>query len=377
MLYKRNFEIDCLRGVSIILVLGMHYFDLYGQVNGKIIWNIFAHGSFGVTMFFVISGYLITSTSVIAVDQTNIRIDVARFYIRRATRIAPLLLFVLAIAITILIFMFHRSTAFDYVYYKSDDVFTPWFWISIATFQFNWYKIYAAFQDRFSGLQFDILWSLAVEEQFYLIFPWIILLAKDLRRLRTLLVLTIVACSVIRAAFILTHVGHKLPTESSFTCFDFLAIGAWLAVAPAALDKWRRPASILLAVAIFAPCYLAGATAAAGLPGLGVAIAAALFIAGARGRVGPQTIKLLSPLADLGRLSYGAYLLHPMLLYVLSPLVTRASLTPGPGFLIFVAAVYAVAKLSYLGFEQPVERALRKYFYSGLGRRTASQVSAA
>ncbi|HTH47667.1 MAG TPA: acyltransferase [Candidatus Limnocylindria bacterium] len=212
-------QLDGIRGLAILMVVGWHYF--YSQLNfdGPLprAVKIAAHACSllwsGVDLFFVLSGFLITG---ILLDELRAKNLLSVFYLRRAARILPLYFLVLTAA------------AVGYGLVGHDPRFEPLFahfppvW-SFLTFTQN---ILMAIQGGFAGPFLGMTWSLAVEEQFYLVWPWVVLLFAKSRR--GLVVLTLLLC--------LLAPGLRL-LVSSFTAFvntpfrmDSLLFGALAAM---------------------------------------------------------------------------------------------------------------------------------------------------
>ena len=138
--------LDGFRGVAIMVVVVSHY------GLGHLI-----PGGFGVTLFFFISGYLITRL-LIAEYQKEQRIDLGRFYLRRVLRLYPALIFMVALAIGFTVFM--------------GCGFQPGAVLSTLFYYRNYYMLYGGSTALFNCSRiFDITWSLAIEEHFYLFFP--------------------------------------------------------------------------------------------------------------------------------------------------------------------------------------------------------------
>ncbi len=146
-------QFDSIRAIAVILVIIHHWFE-----TNKVL-NFFPNGALGVNMFFVLSGFLITGILLKAKKQVEAETTTRgtafkNFYIRRTLRIFPiyyLLLFVLWL-------MHDPAIAKDGVYY------------------FTYTANYLFFSQQFFPARVAHLWSLAVEEQFYLIWPWLIIL---------------------------------------------------------------------------------------------------------------------------------------------------------------------------------------------------------
>ena len=160
--YKRSHypALDGLRGVAILLVVFYHFFDFT---------NYFFWGWLGVDLFFVLSGFLITNILLRTLYQPDF---LRNFYVRRILRIFPLYYFALILILVVL--PFFQSLHLDLSYYQENQA---WFWIYLQ----NWLFVFKPLHGSKLLLHF---WSLAVEEQFYLIWPIIILLV---RRPKTLL----------------------------------------------------------------------------------------------------------------------------------------------------------------------------------------------
>ncbi|MDC0619152.1 acyltransferase [Pelagibacteraceae bacterium] len=150
MIKNRRFDIDTLRGISVISVIIFHIDSL-----------IFPNGYLGVDLFFVISGYVITKS--ILKSLKNKTFSFFRFYLKRARRILPALLFVLLISliVAIIILLTADLKRFSESLISSlGFVSNFYFWLTGGYFSTN---------DQLKPLLH--LWSLSVEEQFYLFFP--------------------------------------------------------------------------------------------------------------------------------------------------------------------------------------------------------------
>jgi peptidoglycan/LPS O-acetylase OafA/YrhL len=371
----RDGFIDCLRGIAIVLVLGIHFFDMRNVVGGSDgsnpLYHLFGHGYFGVTIFFVISGYLIASTSLDNLHGEALRIDVPKFYARRATRILPLFALVLVLALALLV-CFDESmlVAYKYILHTSDEVYTIGFWLSLVTFQYNWFKMYSHLHGSYSALQWDIIWSLSIEEQFYLLFPFVASFLVSKSKLRLAIIGVIVLGTAAQIGLCL--VGYSVIVQTAtFTCFPYIAVGVLVALSPPWPANSVRTV-VPLAIMILVICYVIGGAPFAGLAFSGIAFATGLLIQGSRSFGKVKAIQHFSALARLGRLSYGAYLLHPVVFLASAVLVTSHRMNPLAGFLIVILATYLVAKVSFDFFERPVERSTRMSLYAFIERNRIS-----
>lgn len=318
--------LDGLRGIAILLVMAAH-----AEVPG------FAGGGWvGVTLFFVLSGFLITSLLVEEVGSSG-HLSFARFYARRGLRLLP------ALAALILFW-----TLID----TADGAGSPIRDALAATF-------YVANFFRAAGIQIGPLnhtWSLAIEEQFYLTWPLVLLLVWRLGGWRPALAICAgLGALVIAWRFALADAPVYRAEFGTDTRADAILFGCALALLFAG---WRpvRP-----------PTWL-GTLAIAGLFALSVPVAAAFFyraglsFAVALGLVAVAwlahddgTMRLgWRPLAFTGRISYGLYLWHFPIMYTLSDrLADVPVLVTAP---LFFALSFAAALVSWRYLEQPVQR---------------------
>ncbi|MGQ0824758.1 MAG: acyltransferase family protein [Actinomycetota bacterium] len=171
--------IDGLRAISVIAVLVYHYAVL-GQADGLggELRNWMPGGFMGVEVFFVISGYLITALLLTERRRTG-TVSLRRFWLRRARRLLPPLFVMLAVVV-----LFALLFLPDSVEQLKRDV------TGALTYTNNWRQINAPYAD-FEGRPplLNHLWSLAIEEQFYLLWPPLLVVGfRKLGRQRTLLV---------------------------------------------------------------------------------------------------------------------------------------------------------------------------------------------
>jgi peptidoglycan/LPS O-acetylase OafA/YrhL len=180
--------IDGLRAVSVLAVIAFHHYFIGGHEQG------FAPGGFlGVEVFFVISGYLITSLLLAERRKTG-RVNLGRFWLRRARRLLPALFVMLAVVVLYALLFLPDSIGT----LKSNTV-------AALTYTSNWWLVishqsYASEAGRPGLLKH--FWSLAIEEQFYLLWPPLLLLGLRklgrIRMLRTMLAVAL-ASSVLMA----------------------------------------------------------------------------------------------------------------------------------------------------------------------------------
>lgn len=351
--------LDGLRAFAVAVVLVYHLFP--GVLPG---------GFIGVDVFFVISGFLITSL-LVRERRASGRIDLRRFWVRRARRLLP------AIAALVLV----CSPAALAI---GGDVLVglPRQILGAFTFSANWLSIAADSSYFAQGAPelFRNLWSLAVEEQFYVAWPLILLALALLRSwwARFGIVLAAAAASAIGMAAL--AVPGEDPTRVYFgsdTHSFGLALGAALALLvtrmrPLDLDagesglqvfvrRWLPPLGALSMLGLVVSAYAMTADAAftyrGGLALVSLLSAVAVWSAIVPGSSLGRTLDL-APLRFIGARSYGLYLWHwPV--FVLACAAVPDENEPGTALLVgggSLAVTGALALLSYRYLEQPIRR---------------------
>lgn len=320
-------------------------------------------GFLGVDVFFVLSGYLITSLLLGEYGRSG-RISLPSFWLRRARRLLPALLLVvlaLGIWINLTAMPFEMAT-------RRDDLIWTIFYAS------NWHFI-ASGQDYFANYEsaspLRHTWSLAIEEQFYIVWPLIVFGLLRLARGRITL---LAAASVVAAvASVATMALLWTPEDPSRAYYGTdaraqqLLVGALLAMAMPKIRRVRRATMVAAVLGLVAGVLLLVSFRLVhdsweayyrGI-GLGVAIATAALVWAVETAPRQSLGRVLSlgPVAWVGRLSYGLYLWHwPIILAVTSPLLVPASL-PGHNTalnLTRLGLTVAIATASYYLVEQPI-----------------------
>jgi peptidoglycan/LPS O-acetylase OafA/YrhL len=358
-------HLPALNGLRALAVLGVVAYHL------KLGWA--SGGYLGVDLFFVLSGFLITTLILEEWIGTG-TIDLGAFWGRRARRLLPaLFLVVVGLAVYLMLNAALGGPGANGLVDLSDlrgD--------AIATLLYvgNWHAIYAhqSYFAQFSTPSpLQHTWSLAIEEQFYLVWPPALLLllgaARRSWRQVGLVVAVVVGLASALLMFVLFHPGAD-PTRIYYgtdtRLFDLMAgaVVAFLAAGRSQpnvrAQEWLHRASPLAALAL-AACWVTAGTGT-GLPRnwmfeggfLLCAILAAVVVADARLLKSGVFARLLSvrPLHFLGTISYGIYLWHwPIIVYMTS---ARTGLTTLPLDLSRVAATLAVSVASYYLVERPI-----------------------
>lgn len=357
-------QLDSLRTIAVGLVILHHWYPTGVGINRL------PNGTIGVMIFFVISGFLITRILL----QARQRVDDNRaalwatyrtFFIRRALRIFPLYYLVITVF---------------YIGLPSIQQLSPDVQSDIQQHPLYYYLYGYNILLHQTGHWADILspfWTLGVEEQLYLIWPWFVLLVP--KRLLGWLPVGLVAVGLLSRIWGYFHGDIEgLLMPGSADAFGLGAIWAWLTTArPAQADAFRKrlPYGALLALLAFAGLQL--------LPGDNlltvvfmrflVSVMALYVIAGAsRGFGGIGGIILNNSILQyVGRISYGVYVFHMIVPGVLMKLVYRVmnrlhlptDFSPNFHRLFALLAVIAVASASYYVLEKPINNLKKRISY--------------
>jgi peptidoglycan/LPS O-acetylase OafA/YrhL len=328
-------DIDGLRALAVLAVLFYHT-----AIPG------FSGGFVGVDVFFVISGFLITT--IILKDLREERFSIARFYERRVRRIFPALFPVIAFSLIIGAYLFDAKAFED----LGQSIMATTLFSSNILF---WRE--SGYFDA-PSLQKPLLhtWSLAVEEQFYIFFP--LLLALIHRYLNGRYLQWLVAAFLLSLLASVYGVHHA----QSMT-FYFVTTRAWellagavlaLGVIPVPSSAWRRNLLSMsgLGLIVYSMVFYSEETL---FPGAGAIppVMGAAFIIHSGGQKGGVVGRLLSlrPLVFIGLISYSLYLWHWPLVAFARFLMFR-SMTPYEGIAIVMSSIL-IATLSWKYIEQP------------------------
>ncbi len=361
-------HLPALNGLRAVAVIGVVAYHLQlGWASG---------GYLGVDLFFVLSGFLITTLLLEEWVGTG-RVSLAAFWGRRAKRLLPALFLVVAALALYLVLNGllggpGANGLLDLAGLRGDA-------ISTLLYVNNWHSIYAgqSYFAQFSAPSpLQHTWSLAIEEQFYLVWPLVLLLLVRVARRRwrgagvTVAVILGVASSVLMA--ILFHPGSdpsRIYYGTDTRLFDLMA-GATLAFLAASRRQPNPRARRTLhlagpAAAVVLGVFWVTAGTAGGLPTnvmfeggfLLCAALAALVVADARlTDPGPMARALAwGPLHFIGTISYGIYLWHwPVIVYLNG---SRTGLSTWPLDLLRIAMTLALATASYYLVERPIRLA--------------------
>ncbi|MAP63442.1 MAG: acetyltransferase [Microbacterium sp.] len=368
--------LDGLRAVAVTSVVVYHLFP----------GTIFAGGFVGVDVFFVISGFLITSL-LLREHRATGRVSLADFWRRRARRLLPALALVVTVCATAA-----WMVGGDVLVRLGAQV------VGAFTFSYNWIAV-AGGTGYFSAATpelFRNFWSLAVEEQFYLVWPLVLPLFLLIRRTWARIAATVVLAAA-SAVWMGLLVGSGDDLTRAYFGTDSHAFGILLGIALAfavpplrhrlairAVPTWARSGAVGGATTVAGVAALLGVLVVASLPAgdttatfpgallAGSVCAAVTILAGVwpGSRFGRALD--IAPLRWVGERSYGIYLWHwPLLVLLLAAFEGTGpdAGVPGGIGLLALALTLSLAELSHRVVESPVRRF---GFWGTLGRFGAS-----
>jgi peptidoglycan/LPS O-acetylase OafA/YrhL len=309
-------ELDGVRGIAIALVMSLHFVNnaiTPTNIVERAAVTITNYGLWGVDLFFVLSGFLITGLLVESKDQPGY---FRNFFIRRALRIFPLYYSVLLV-LTVLT----PVTVLQAIDPELLEVRQLWGWLWLYLT-----NIYLAPQSGFSIPYVSHFWSLAVEEHFYLVWPFLIWRLQNRSAMRLCVVLGSIALGL-RIAFAVFAPGQLYAGVLTPTRLDALCAGAWFALAA----RTGRPLTTVRAITV---AWVFGAavvgltlwnfalhTGEAIVLPLRTTVLAVFFGAVIYGATYNHDLwrlrggLRLGALRHLGKYSYGLYVFHGMVAY--------------------------------------------------------------
>ena len=357
--------LDGLRGAAVAGVLLFHA-------------NLLVGGYLGVDLFFVLSGYLISSL-LLAERRERGRIDLRRFWGRRARRLLPALAGLMA-GIVVFALVFADSNQLGQI--RSDGLATLFY---VA----NWHAIFSktGYWDLFvAPSPLEHMWSLAIEEQFYVIWPFVAYAVLRTRRTadgavargpRRLFVVSVVLALASLTTMVL--LASPASVERVYLGTDTRAASMLIGAALASWLAWRGPVRSAAGRVVVELLGVAGLVVLAvawvrvdgqtiglyrgGLFLCGLSVAA-VIAAVAHPRSGPLAAVLsIRPLRWLGMISYGLYLWHWPVFIVLDE--QRVGLSRWPLFAVRLVVSLALALVSFYALEKPIrERRVPRWLAS-------------
>ncbi|HTA84025.1 MAG TPA: acyltransferase [Bacteroidia bacterium] len=353
-------NLDCLRAIAALMVIFTHIGSwlkfpdtpFYSKLEQCLTLNDYG-GRFGVYLFFVISGFLITYLMLLERGATN-TFNVKNFYIRRVLRIWPLYFMVLLVGFAIYPFLINKCLHQSYVEKAS--------LLMYSIFLTNYDNIRYITPNGILGVQ----WSVAVEEQFYLIWPIIFIFFGKKK-----FPLTLIAITIFSEIFYMMHLNQfRRQFFDTLGIMRYLSFGALLAWAcytkPDAIKSFFDKihpvlmAAIYLAAAIspFVIKLLAGDSGANNFLNSIIPMIFFGFIIVEQNYSRRSFYKFgkIKTLNWLGKISYGLYLTHMIAIYIVNFLFSGAYLYKYMAFQIVLVLVFTII-ISYISYTY-----VEKYF---------------
>jgi peptidoglycan/LPS O-acetylase OafA/YrhL len=339
--------LDALRAIAVLLVIVNHLgFDRIGPV-------MVFDGSVGVELFFVISGFLITWL-LLGEHERHGRIALGAFYQRRVARLLPASLAYLLVGMGLLAL-------------RGQPI--PWgAVVSTVFYGTNYYQALTGAAAHY----LSHCWSLAVEEQFYLIWPFLLVaLLQRGHSPRAALELSIPLVWLLKVVLILGFgVGEVYLYRALETRMDQLAAGCLLAVLLKTprwrrrfeqLARWHWPLPALVGAMLVSMSVLHGTDTVADKQLFGFALETVLIVMllplvliKAADRGWAAWLLNAPVLVLIGQISYGMYLYHPFVTHPIHNAVVRLGGSPSMGILAALVSLTVVSWASFRWFEQPM-----------------------
>lgn len=367
---QRLIELDGLRGFALVMILVFHAVSQEGEyAAGTFLYYLqrsFGMGWTALDLFFVLSGFLIGG---ILMDARESYSYFKTFYVRRLLRIVPVYF------VWVFLYVLMAAFASDLVVKFSNSGLRPPLNFSVWS---HFLFLQNSFNFHFFGLAgawFGHLWSLAVEEQFYLVAPLVVRFVPP-RHLKWILAATVLLAIFARVYFrFISHMEVTAITTRTVCRMDSLAIGMLAAVLVrsesasgwlrANLHYLRALLAVLAAGAAWLFLYSYGSMTA-GMQTLGftwmAAFYAAVLLLAVQNRSGWLAGFLRARLLlELGSVSYCVYLIHLVVNVSLHAVLLHhppqiSNLTGLSVTVLAVLVTYSVAKLSWICFEGPLQR---------------------
>ena len=351
-----NGALDGLRGVAVLLVLMRHSFELVpGGFGPQWLDDFLGGGYFGVDIFFVLSGFLITSLLLDERESSGV-VGMRSFYGRRALRLMPALVVMLGVVSIVLVL-------------DGETWSSLWPTVRSSLFYYqNWHSVWDP--ENLAGHWFGHLWSLSIEEQFYFVWPVVFLVLVALTKKHAVRV-AVLALGVLWVVWYRLQVwnagdGWAFVMVRTDTRADALLIGClvaflyqWQIVRTRVVQVigWCGAVVVFATVALTSPpdeyLYVGGLTVGA----LGVGC---MVWAIAEGSWQGARFFNLKPLRIVGKVSYGLYLWHfPIFWFVVQH---SASVNAGVRLVIALVASALFTALSWYVVERPALWLKDKWF---------------
>ncbi len=370
LINKRNSGIDVLRGIAVISVIFLHlniqvpFSDTYiGSVMPQMLYKLFFwSGYYGICMFFVVSGFLITTTSLTRWTALP-KVSLSGFYTMRFARIMPLLA-----GLLLILSILHLTGITGFVINPERTTLGRALFAA-TTFHINWLEMKVGFLPG----PWDILWTLSIEEVFYLFFPVVCFLCRKEWHFVALVSAFLVISPIART---LWYQGNGLGDKNNFAYLDAISLGCMAALVAKRIDvrKWALNAFYIAGWGLIVFILLFRRTAnqwhliATGLNVTVLAIGTALVLVSMQkhfvsGRQKPSL--LTAGLRFFGRNSYEVYLTHMFVVILLVNAFRLSELSGEWTWALYISALTTSALLGDIVaryFSNPINNFIRQRY---------------
>ena len=352
-------ELNGVRGLAALMIMYFHFFQTIKPYQNSVFnfFYKFSHfGQTGVTLFFVLSGFLISR---ILLSSKNTDNYFSSFYIRRSLRIFPLFYLFLVLTYYIVPWLAHQPIV------PFSKQWSYWFYLQNFAITFNWDQI---------GLRH--LWSLAVEEHFYLFWPFLIYFLNP-RQLKISVYIIFAVALIVRLVLLNQHYN---PFYFTFTNIDALSLGSLIALHELSGESKFNYGRLFIIV--FIPTVLLwvffGGSGNIFIQVIKLPLIAIAYYALIGFLISPSAGRAVKKVLDSGffdysgRISYGLYIYHPVIFH----LYLDSSLNKGffSSLIICFGLAYIIASISFYFFEAQFLK-LKKYFEYGKSNKKITPVS--
>ena len=347
---KHNSGIDALRGIAILSVILLHiniripFSETFvGSILPNTVYKIlFWSGYYGVCIFFVISGFLITTSTLQKWDMLP-HVSLRGFYAMRFARIAPLLI----VLILVLSFL-HLAQVPGFVIDPKQTSLGRTV-VAALTFHIN----YLEMQSGYLPASWDILWSLSIEEVFYLFFPLVCIFIGKEKYFTILVIAFLILSPFARTVW---YPGNELADRNYFAYLDALSVGCLSALIAKRIKTNKLELSVILLTGwglFLFVMVMRRWVSLMGLTKIGLnvsilAIGTALILIWMQKRfIGGQQIpsRFTMPLRFLGRNSYEVYLTHMFVIFICVEIYNTCQLKGEWAWILYIS-VLVISALS-------------------------------
>ncbi len=353
--------LDVLRGIAILLVVIYHNFSFL---------SFFRFGWMGVDLFFVLSGFLITDLLLKTKENDSF---LKNFYMRRVLRIFPLYYLTLCAFFLLAPYLFTQKDSSSVFYYYDEHKY--WFW----TYFQNWLFVE---RGKAPVPYLSHFWSLAVEEQFYILWPLFVFFVKDIAKLKNIMVL-LIAIAILLRVYTRIHFPDDVEKYycSTLTRMDSLLVGGLLAIR---LKEGKTLPALFIKL-IFLICSILlllsylfhydlnqdnPILSTIGYTCFAILFACIIYLFITANQPVMNWLKKLHLLNFIGKISYGMYVYHLPIYLILSTQFSKiisGYINTGPNAttiwvsLLSVVITIAASTISFYFLEKPI-LSLKKHF---------------